>query len=160
MAIDSSRQNGRRGGVKKPAAVSGPGKLSRRTDGVAPSIDDVRAMVSESAGEEKELVKQVREGNINAPEEETVVPAGQGQIISEEPGVITPIPGGVGEIFGQGDGTPINTFSSMQQKESTLLEPDDLMLIRAMVNINPTPELINLLQTAEQKINRTPTQLG
>jgi len=160
MGIDSSRQNGRRGGVKKPAAVSGPGKLSRRTDSVAPTIDEVRAMVTESAGEETALVKQVREGNINVPEEETVVPAGQGQIVSEEPGVITAVPGNVGEIFGQGDGTPINTFSSMQERESTLLEPDDLMLIRAMAGVNPTPELINLLQTAEQKINRTPTQLG
>lgn len=160
MAIDSSRQNGRRGGVKRPAAVSGPGKLAKRTDGVAPTIDEVRAMVTESAGEEKALVNQVREGNINATEEETVVPAGQGQIEAEEPSVITPLPGNVGEIFGQGDGTPINTFSSMQQRESTLLEPDDLMLIRAMVDINPTQELINLLQTAEQKINRTPTQLG
>ena len=35
MSTDSSRARGRRGGVKRPAAVSGPGKLSRRTDGAS-----------------------------------------------------------------------------------------------------------------------------
>ena len=42
MANGSSRERGRRGGVKRPAAVSGPGRLARRTDGAAPSIEDVR----------------------------------------------------------------------------------------------------------------------
>ena len=49
MANGSSRERGRRGGVKRPAAVSGPGRLARRTDGAAPTIEDVRGMVSEPA---------------------------------------------------------------------------------------------------------------
>ena len=48
----------------------------------------------------------------------------------------------------------------MQAQESSLLEPDDVMLIRAMAQINPSSELISLLQFAEQKINRTPQQFG
>ena len=68
MANGSSRSRGRRGGVKRPAAVSGPGKLARRTDGAAPTIEDVRGMVNESAGEEAALVDQVRQGNIEQPQ--------------------------------------------------------------------------------------------
>ena len=48
----------------------------------------------------------------------------------------------------------------MAQESSSLLEPDDVMLIRAMAKINPSQELISLLQFAEQKINRTPQQFG
>ena len=66
MANGSSRSRGRRGGVKRPAAVSGPGRLARRTDGQAPSIEDVRGMITESAGEEAALVEQVRQGNFRS----------------------------------------------------------------------------------------------
>ena len=154
MANGSSRERGRRGGVKRPAAVSGPGRLARRTDGQAPSIEDVRGMVTESAGEEKALVEQVRQGNVEQPAATVAAPAEQPQ---QE---LQPLPPAVGDIFSQGDGTPINTPSSMQAQESSLLEPDDVMLIRAMAQINPSSELISLLQFAEQKINRTPQQFG
>ena len=154
MANGSSRERGRRGGVKRPAAVSGPGRLARRTDGQAPSIEDVRGMVTESAGEEKALVEQVRQGNVEEPAATVAAPAEQPQ---QE---LQPVAPAVGDIFAQGDGTPINTPSSMQAQESSLLEPDDVMLIRAMAQINPSSELISLLQFAEQKINRTPQQFG
>ena len=154
MANGSSRERGRRGGVKRPAAVSGPGRLARRTDGQAPTIEDVRGMVSESAGEEKALVEQVRQGNVEQPAATVAAPAEQPQ---QE---LQPVPPAVGDIFAKGDGTPINTPSSMQAQESSLLEPDDVMLIRAMAQINPSSELISLLQFAEQKINRTPQQFG
>lgn len=153
MANGSSRDKGRRGGVSRPAPVSGPGRLSRRTDGAAPSIEDVRGMVNESAGEEQALVEQVRQGNVEQPTE--AVPQARPQ-----PQPLQTIAPGVGDIFTKGDGTPITTPSSMQQQESTLLEPDDLMLIRAMAQANPTAELISLLQFASQKINRTPQQFG
>lgn len=157
MANGSSRERGRRGGVKRPAAVSGPGRLARRTDSVAPSIEDVRGMVTESAGEEAALVDQVRQGTI--PGEEETQPQPQPQATGT-PQPLQPVPPAVGDIFAQGDGTPINTPSTMQAQESSLLEPDDVMLIRAMAQINPSSELISLLQFAEQKINRTPQQFG
>ena len=148
MSTDSSRARGRRGGVKRPAAVSGPGRLSRRTDGAAPSIEDVRGMVTESAGEETDLVNQVRQGNVTLPPATVAAPE------------ITTLPAGAAEIFAAGDDLPINTQSTMAQESSSLLEPDDVMLIRAMAKINPSQELISLLQFAEQKINRTPQQFG
>jgi len=159
MANGSSRDRGRRAkkntAPARPAAVSGPGRLSRRTDSVAPSIEDVRGMVSESAGEEAALVEQVRQGTI--PGEEGTQPQPQ---VTATPQPLQPMAPGVADIFTEGDGTPITTPSSMQQQESTLLEPDDLMLIRAMAQANPTAELISLLQFASQKINRTPQQFG
>jgi hypothetical protein len=159
MANGSSRDRGRRAkkntAPARPAAVSGPGRLSRRTDSVAPSIEDVRGMVSESAGEEAALVEQVRQGTI--PGEEGTQPQTQ---VTATPQPLQPMAPGVADIFTEGDGTPITTPSSMQQQESTLLEPDDLMLIRAMAQANPTAELISLLQFASQKINRTPQQFG
>ena len=48
----------------------------------------------------------------------------------------------------------------MQAQESKLLEPDDVMLIRAMAQVNPSAELLSLLQFASRKINRTPQQFG
>tara|TARA_B100001939_G_scaffold340566_1_gene348851 strand:+ start:511 stop:975 length:465 start_codon:yes stop_codon:yes gene_type:complete len=154
MSTDSSRARGRRGGVKRPAAVSGPGRLSRRTDGAAPSIEDVRGMVTESAGEETDLVNQVRQGNVTLPPATVAAPPEE---VSTE---ITTLPAGAAEIFAGGDDLPINTQSTMAQESSSLLEPDDVMLIRAMAKINPSQELISLLQFAEQKINRTPQQFG
>jgi hypothetical protein len=155
MANGSSRSRGRRGGVKRPAAVSGPGRLARRTDGQAPSIEDVRGMINESAGEESALVEQVRQGNVEQQPATVAAPAEQPQ-----QQLLSPIAEGVADIFAQGDGTPITTASSMQEQESTMLEPDDLMLIRAMAKIKPSQELISLLQFAEQSINRTPQQFG
>ena len=155
MANGSSRSRGRRGGVKRPAAVSGPGRLARRTDGQAPSIEDVRGMITESAGEEAALVEQVRQGNVEQPPATVAAPVEQPQQQA-----LSPIAEGVADIFAQGDGTPITTPSSMQEQESTMLEPDDLMLIRAMAKIKPSQELISLLQFAEQSINRTPQQFG
>lgn len=161
MANGSSRDRGRRAkkntAPARPAAVSGPGSLSRRTDSVAPSIEDVRGMVNESAGEEAALVNQVRQGTI--PGEEGTEPTPQPQVTAT-PQPLQPMAPGVADIFTEGDGTPITTPSSMQQQESTLLEPDDVMLIRAMAQANPTAELISLLQFASQKINRTPQQFG
>ena len=129
----SSRAKGRRGGKKntapkRPAAVSGPGKLSARTDSAAPSIETVRSMVSETAGEEQALVDQVREGNITSPDS-----PGQG---------FSPV--------AEGEMVPLTTPSSMQSQE-TLLEPDDVMLIRAMAEVNPTSELLGLLKFASDK---------
>ena len=154
MSTDSSRSRGRRGGVKRPAATSGPGKLSRRTDGQAPTIEDVRGMITESAGEETALVNQVRQGNITPPGTTVAQPTGapQQQLEPSEPGI--------GEIFTGEDELPADTPSTMAEESSTLLEPDDVMLIRAMAKINPSQELISLLQFAEQKINRTPQQFG
>lgn len=159
MANGSSRDRGRRAkkntAPARPAAVSGPGRLSRRTDSVAPSIEDVRGMVTESAGEEAALVEQVRQGTIPGEEGTQLQPQ-----VTATPQPLQPMAPGVADIFTEGDGTPITTPSSMQQQESTLLEPDDVMLIRAMAQANPTAELISLLQFASQKINRTPQQFG
>jgi len=154
MANGSSRSRGRRGGVRRPAAVSGPGRLARRTDGAAPSIDDVRGMINESAGEEAALVEQVRQGNVEQPPATVATPVEQPQ---QELQTITP---DVADIFTGDDDLPLTTPSNMQAKESTLLEPDDVMLIRAMAQIKPSAELISLLQYAEQNINRTPQQYG
>ena len=154
MATDSSRARGRRGGVKRPAATSGPGKLSRRTDGQAPTIEDVRAMITESAGEESQLVDQVRQGNITPPGATVAAPVEQPQ---QE---LRTIPIADADIFSGGDDRDANTPSSLAEQSSKLLEPDDVMLIRAMARMNPSQELISLLQFAEQKINRTPQQFG
>ena len=111
-------------------------------------------MVSESAGEEKALVEQVRQGNVEEPAATVAAPAEQPQQ------ALQPVAPAVADIFAEGDGTPINTPSSMQAQESSLLEPDDVMLIRAMAQVNPSAELLSLLQFANQKINRTPQQFG
>jgi hypothetical protein len=37
------------------------------------------------------------------------------------------------------------------QSQETLLEPDDVMLIRAMAEVNPTSELLGLLKFASDK---------
>ena len=97
MANGSSRQRGRRGGVKRPAAVSGPGRLARRTDGAAPTIEDVRGMVNESAGEEAALVDQVRQGNIEQPQ---TTFAAQPQPAPQQLGGVEP---GIADVFAPGD---------------------------------------------------------
>lgn len=145
----SSRAKGRRGGKKntapkRPAAVSGPGKLSARTDSAAPSIEDVRGMVSESAGEEQALVDQVREGNITSPDS-----PGQG-LPAGPVGGLSPAAADVFSPVAEGEMVPLTTPSSMQSQE-TLLEPDDVMLIRAMAEVNPTSELLGLLKFASDK---------
>tara|TARA_R100001163_G_scaffold38036_1_gene28988 strand:+ start:3128 stop:3586 length:459 start_codon:yes stop_codon:yes gene_type:complete len=148
MANGSSRQRGRRGGVKRPAAVSGPGKLSRRTDGAAPSIEDVRGMVNESAGEESALVDQVRQGNIEQPQ---TTFAAQPQAIPQQLGGVEP---GIADVFAPGD-DDLNAYTR-PPTEDEFLEPDDVMLIRAMAEVNPTAELLGLLKFAsDRQIGRT-----
>ena len=110
-------------------------------------------MVTESAGEETELVNQVRQGNVTPPPATVAA-------LEEPQQELQTLPAGAAEIFAAGDDLPINTQSTMAQESSSLLEPDDVMLIRAMAKINPSQELISLLQFAEQKINRTPQQFG
>ena len=45
----------------------------------------------------------------------------------------------------------LSTPSSMQTQD-TMLEPDDVMLIRAMAEVNPTNELLGLLKFASDKM--------
>ena len=141
MANGSSRERGRRGGVKRPAAVSGPGKLSRRTDGVAPTIEDVRGMVNESAGEETALVDQVRQGNVEQPQTELAP--------QQAPQQLGGVPPGIGDVFAPGE-DDLNAYSRPPM-EDQYLEPDDVMLIRAMAEVNPTAELLGLLKFASDK---------
>ena len=151
MATTSSRAKGRRGGKKntapsRPAAVSGPGKLSRRTDSAAPSIEDVRGMVSETAGEEQALVDQVREGNIVSPDNQAAAQSAPQQLGG--------LSSGVADVFTQptaDEQMSLSTPSSMQTQD-TMLEPDDVMLIRAMAEVNPTNELLGLLKFASDKM--------
>lgn len=152
MANGSSRSRGRRGGVKRPAAVSGPGKLSRRTDGAAPTIDDVRGMVSESAGEEAALVEQVRQGNIEQPQTTFAAPPQQ----APQPlGGVAP---DIADVFAPGQ-DDLNAYTR-PPTEDQFLEPDDVMLIRAMAEVNPTPELLGLLKYAsDRQVGRTQRNL-
>jgi len=154
MADGSSRDRGRRGGKKntapaRPAAVSGPGRLSRRTDSVAPSIQDVQAMASETYGEEQQLVEQVRDGNIiegNRPTPAPVRPTGQQ--IQQVP--MGGVPGELANLFGpDAEGGDLNSYSPREEKVT--LEPDDVLLLRAMAQVNPTNELLSLLQFASQR---------
>ena len=154
MADGSSRDRGRRGGKKntapaRPAAVSGPGRLSRRTDSVAPSIQDVQAMASETYGEEQQLVEQVRDGNIiegNRPTPAPVQPTGQQ--IQQVP--MGGVPGELANLFGpDAEGGDLNSYSPREEKVT--LEPDDVLLLRAMAQVNPTNELLSLLQFASQR---------
>lgn len=151
MANGSSRDRGRRtnkSAPARPAAVSGPGRLSRRTDSPAPSIEDVRGMVSESAGEEAALVEQVREGNVTPPQG---VGAAQPAV---QPAALGGIPAGLGDVFAPADEDLTNYQSPPIQDQ--YLEPDDVMLIRAMAEVNPTPELLGLLKFAsDRSIGRT-----
>lgn len=152
MAINSSRSRGRRGGVKRPAAVSGPGKLSRRTDGVAPTIDDVRGMVNESAGEESALVEQVRQGNVEQPQESFAAPQQQG------PAPLGGLPSGIADVFAPGEDN-LGQYQSPPTQDQ-FLEPDDVMLIRAMAEVNPTTELLGLLKFAsDRQVGRTQRNL-
>ena len=147
MANGSSRERGRRGGVKRPAAVSGPGRLARRTDGAAPTIEDVRGMISESAGEEAALVEQVRQGNIEQPQTTFAAPQQQPQQL----GGVAP---GIADVFAPGE-DDLNAYSRPPM-EDQFLEPDDVMLIRAMAEVNPTAELLGLLKFAsDRQIGRT-----
>ena len=140
MANGSSRQSGRRGGVKKPAAVSGPGKLSRRTDGQAPTVEDVKGMVSGSYDEEKQLIEQVRQD----PTVQDNTGVVEGEIVDDENVVINPVD--EVDLYGQTryPDMPIDTIGDAGNQ---ILEPDYLMLIRAMAEINPTPELLSLLNS-------------
>ena len=148
MATGSSRNRGRRGGVKRPAAVSGPGKLSRRTDGAAPTIEDVRGMVNESAGEEAALVDQVRQGNIEQPQETFTAQPQQG------PAPLGGLPTGLADVFAPGEDN-LGQYQSPPTQDQ-FLEPDDVMLIRAMAEVNPTTELLGLLKFAsDRQIGRT-----
>ena len=153
MANGSSRSRGRRGGVKRPAAVSGPGKLSRRTDGAAPTIEDVRGMVNESAGEEAALVEQVRQGNIEQPQ---TTFAAQPQQAPQQ--LVGGVPPDIADVFAPGD-DDLNAYTR-PQIEDQFLEPDDVMLIRAMAEVNPTAELLGLLKFAsDRQIGRTQRNL-
>lgn len=154
MANGSSRDRGRRGGKKntapaRPAAVSGPGRLSRRTDSVAPSIQDVQAMASGTYGEEQQLVEQVRDGNIIEPETTTAAPVQPtGQQIQQVP--VGGVPGELADLFGpEAEGGDLNAYSPREEKVT--LEPDDVLLLRAMAEVNPTNELLSLLQFASQR---------
>tara|TARA_R100001163_G_C5032450_1_gene172306 strand:- start:438 stop:902 length:465 start_codon:yes stop_codon:yes gene_type:complete len=152
----SSRSKGRRGGNKsapsRPAAVSGPGKLSRRTDGLI-SQEDVRGMVNESSGEESELVNIAREGNAAVEGSETTA-----QPMPQSAQPIQAVDPGVADIFGpSNENLPLRPG---RVDEDTFLEPDDVMLIRAMAEVNPTPELIGLLQFASNRsVGRNNTTL-
>ena len=152
MANGSSRERGRRGGVKRPAAVSGPGRLARRTDGAAPSIEDVRGMMTESAGEEQALVEQVRQGNVEQPQ---TTFAAQPQQAPQQLGGVEP---GVADVFAPGQ-DDLNAYTRPPM-EDQFLEPDDVMLIRAMAEVNPTAELLGLLKFAsDRQIGRSQRNL-
>lgn len=153
MANGSSRDMGRRGGKKstapaRPAAVSGPGKLARRTDSAVPSIQDVQAMASGTYGEEQQLVEQVRDGAIiDGEQEATPVAAAPRQAA---PAPIGGVPAELADIFAPDpEGGDLNAYQRPQ--EQITLEPDDVLLIRAMAEANPTNELLGLLQFASQR---------
>ena len=134
MANGSSRNKGRRGG-----AVSGPGALSKRTD-LNVSSDDAREMLADAPmGEGNEaLVGQSPQG----------VAANTGQ-----PANVQPV-----DQFDLAAPTnfPDMTITDKGMTKSRFLEEDSMMLIRAMAEIYPTPELLSLLNSQGSVYSQTP----
>lgn len=153
MAIESSRSKGRRGGYRKPAnpaAVSGPGALSERTD-TGVSVEDVKKMLAdEPMGTEGAAEENVAAAN--AALEGTAAP---GQAVSATlPAGVTPE---TLDIFTSGGGQEnisegvTDEARRVATTGSPMLPPDPVMLVRAMYEIYPTDELGSLLATFQNK---------
>ena len=144
MANGSSRNKGRRGG-----AVSGPGALSKRTD-LNVSSDDAREMLADAPmGSEQDLVQQVVEGNAAlVGQSPQGVAANTGQ-----PANVQPV-----DQFDLAAPTnfPDMTITDKGMTKSRYLEEDSMMLIRAMAEIYPTPELLSLLNSQGSVYSQTP----
>tara|TARA_R110002020_G_scaffold91245_7_gene221778 strand:- start:3820 stop:4260 length:441 start_codon:yes stop_codon:yes gene_type:complete len=144
MANGSSRSKGRRGG-----AVSGPGALSKRTD-LNVSSDSAREMLAGAPmGDETDLVNQVVEGNAALPPQGGV----SGAVPAEEAAQVTPV-----EDFSLTNDTayPEMPVTDIGQKKQTYLEDDSMMLIRAMADAFPTPELLSLLMSQGSVYKQSP----
>lgn len=145
MANGSSRSKGRRGG-----AVSGPGALSKRTD-LNVSSDSAREMLAGAPmGDETDLVNQVVEGNAALPPQGG---GGGGGVPAEEAAQVTPV-----EDFSLTNDTayPEMPVTDIGQKKQTYLEDDSMMLIRAMADAFPTPELLSLLMSQGSVYKQSP----
>mgnify|MGYP003111814887 FL=1 len=143
MANGSSRNKGRRGG-----AVSGPGALSKRTD-LNVSSDDAREMLADAPmGSEQELVQQVVEGNQALNQSPQGVEAN-----TEQPTNVQPV-----DQFDLAGPTnfPDMSITDRGMTKSRFLEEDSMMLIRAMAEIYPTPELLSLLNSQGSVYSQTP----
>ena len=94
-------------------------------------------MVSGSYDEEKQLIEQVRQD----PTVQDNTGVVEGEIVDDENVVINPVD--EVDLYGQTryPDMPIDTIGDAGNQ---ILEPDYLMLIRAMAEINPTPELLSL----------------
>lgn len=154
MAIDSSsRSKGRRGGLRRPnnpAAVSGPGALSQRTD-TGVTVEEVKQMLSgEPMGTEGAAEKNVAAAN--AALEGTTAP---GQAVT--PSLPAGIPPEALDIFTQGGGQEniqegvTDEARRIAATGSPMLPPDPVQLIRAMYEIYPTDELGSILAAFQSK---------
>jgi hypothetical protein len=109
-------------------------------------------MITESAGEEQALVEQVRQGNVEQPQ---TTFAAQPQQAPQQLGGVEP---GVADVFAPGQ-DDLNAYTRPPM-EDQFLEPDDVMLIRAMAEVNPTAELLGLLKFAsDRQIGRSQRKL-
>tara|TARA_B100000927_G_C16447936_1_gene462598 strand:- start:482 stop:982 length:501 start_codon:yes stop_codon:yes gene_type:complete len=153
MSVESSRSRGRRGGYRKPAepaAVSGPGALSQRTD-TGVSVDEVKQMISnDTQGVEGQAEKNVAAANAaltgtSAPGQPvgTTLPAG---VLPENLDIFTN--GGGQENIQEGVTDEARRIAATG---SPMLPPDPLMLVRAMYEIYPTDELGSLLASFQNK---------
>lgn len=153
MSVGSSRGRGRRGGYRKPAnpaAVSGPGALSERTD-TGVSVEDVKKMIAnEPMGTEGEAEKNVAAANAalegtSAPGQSVgaTLPAG---VLPENLDIFTN--GGGQENIQEGVTDEARRIATTG---SPMLPPDPLMLVRAMYEIYPTDELGSLLASFQNK---------
>ena len=94
------------------------------------------------------LVDQVRQGNIEQPQ---TTFAAQPQQAPQQIGGVEP---GIADVFAPGN-DDLNAYTRPPM-EDQFLEPDDVMLIRAMAEVNPTAELLGLLKFAsDRQIGRT-----
>lgn len=153
MAIESSRSKGRRGGYRKPAnpaAVSGPGALSERTD-TGVSVEDVKKMLAdEPMGTEGAAEENVAAANAAL---EGTAPPGQ-SVSATLPAGVTPE---TLDIFTSGGGQEnisegvTDEARRVATTGSPMLPPDPVMLVRAMYEIYPTDELGSLLATFQNK---------
>ena len=131
--------------------MSGPGALSRRTDGAAPT-QPIREQPASFYGERKALVDQQRAAPLSAGAPAHPAPAG-----GEPPrGGMVPAPGTTEGVFGPSTrpGEPVTAGAAAGpgptiRDNSFLFEQDPDMVLRQMYAVYPHPSILRLLKNRE-----------
>lgn len=122
---------------RQPAAVSGPGALSQRTDG---GVQPIRVASGQPYGARKALEQMQR----SAPVPEAPGPAGAVSPAS-------PAPAGPASLFDAPPTNPLATLHSPQgaARPSVIVQDDPYALLRKLYQVYPHPDIARLIDDGD-----------